>query len=190
MGFTGIKLDIHYPGYPDRRHGPGTVPGILDPNCLPGSKGGIPMIRKLSLVIPGEPMTKQSTRIFYNKHTGRIGTYTDMETRTGQNSIRTNVMAQLPSGFQVWTGPIIVTRLWYVFPYTQKSRTSQLFKLKHQEHAWKHTRPDLTDNLNKGLFDALEDLVYDNDSRIVCMMDVRKIYGPEPKTILEMELGD
>ena len=49
---------------------------------------------------------------------------------------------------------------------------------------YKNTKPDLTDNLNKGLFDALQDIVYTNDSRIVKITDTSKIYGIHPRTEL------
>jgi Holliday junction resolvase RusA-like endonuclease len=52
---------------------------------------------------------------------------------------------------------------------------------------YKHTRPDLTDNLAKGLFDAMESVVFINDSLIVSLDDVKKYYGIQPRIEIELE---
>lgn len=47
----------------------------------------------------------------------------------------------------------------------------------------KKTTPDVSDNLNKGLFDALSDIIWANDSRI-SFCDAKKFYGKQEKIIL------
>lgn len=50
-----------------------------------------------------------------------------------------------------------------------------------------HTkRPDL-DNLQKFILDCLTGIVYKDDSQI-CALDVEKMYGPNPCTLVELEL--
>ena len=45
---------------------------------------------------------------------------------------------------------------------------------------YKDTKPDITDNLMKGVADALEGIVYVNDSRI-CKVASQKIFGVKPR---------
>ena len=52
---------------------------------------------------------------------------------------------------------------------------------------YKTTKPDITDNLAKMLFDCLEGIVYINDSQICEMYDVKKIYGFQPGIYLTIE---
>lgn len=56
------------------------------------------------------------------------------------------------------------------------------------ELVYKATKPDLTDNLNKGVFDALQGIIYANDSQIISMDDVKKIYGQRPRIDIELEI--
>jgi len=52
---------------------------------------------------------------------------------------------------------------------------------------FKVTKPDLSDNLNKMVFDAMNNLVFKDDSQIVLMENVRKFYGLTPKIIIYLE---
>ena len=56
------------------------------------------------------------------------------------------------------------------------------------EIVYKATKPDLTDNLNKGVFDALQGIIYANDSQIISMDNVKKIYGLLPRVEIELEI--
>jgi Holliday junction resolvase RusA-like endonuclease len=52
---------------------------------------------------------------------------------------------------------------------------------------FKHTKPDLHDNLNKALFDALEGIVWERDQNVVAMDDVKKYYATTNKIILYLQ---
>ena len=52
---------------------------------------------------------------------------------------------------------------------------------------YKVTKPDLHDNLNKALFDALEGVLWERDQNVVAMDNVRKYYGKEDAIIIEIE---
>ena len=52
---------------------------------------------------------------------------------------------------------------------------------------WKITNPDIQDNLNKMVFDAMEKIVYTDDSRVVWLQDFKKYYGLTPQIIIELE---
>ena len=52
---------------------------------------------------------------------------------------------------------------------------------------YKVTKPDLNDNLNKALFDALEGVLWERDQNVVAMDNVRKYYGEEDAIIIEIK---
>lgn len=60
-------------------------------------------------------------------------------------------------------------------------------KYKRQGIVYKHTKPDLHDNLNKALFDALEGIVWERDQNIVAMDNVRKYYASEDAIIINIQ---
>ena len=50
----------------------------------------------------------------------------------------------------------------------------------NNEIVYKTTKPDLPDNLNKVLFDAMESIVFINDSQVCHVKEMMKIYGNQP----------
>jgi Holliday junction resolvase RusA-like endonuclease len=52
---------------------------------------------------------------------------------------------------------------------------------------FKTTKPDLQDNLNKPLFDALEGLVWERDQNVVAMDDVKKYYATTNQIIMHIK---
>lgn len=135
------------------------------------------MIVKLN--IPITPTPHQSVRV---TRTGR--TYQPKKIIDYKSQIAKVVREQLPGGFCVIKADsqIHIKRLHYVFKYTKSipkyKRTGMLFK---------HTKPDLHDNLNKALFDALEGVVWERDQNVVAMDDVKKYYGENDAIIIEIE---
>lgn len=65
--------------------------------------------------------------------------------------------------------------------------TKSIPKYKRSGMLFKHTKPDLHDNLNKALFDALEGVVWERDQNVVAMDDVKKYYGENDAIIIEIE---
>jgi Holliday junction resolvase RusA-like endonuclease len=54
-------------------------------------------------------------------------------------------------------------------------------------HVFKSTKPDLPDNLNKLVFDAMKGIVFTDDKLIVGIENCYKYYGLQPKTIIVLE---
>lgn len=54
----------------------------------------------------------------------------------------------------------------------------------------KITKPDLTDNLSKGVFDALEGIVFLNDSQIFAVKESYKLYSEKPGIRISFNLYD
>lgn len=96
--------------------------------------------------------------------------------------------SQLPKGFEIWKNkPLVIESLKYTFPYKKSEKKSVV---KQGLEVPKMTKPDLTDNLNKALLDALEGLVFDNDSRIYKIQNSEKVYGSESAINLIISIGD
>ncbi len=141
---------------------------------------------KLRFEITGEPRPKQSARFY---HTGKfIKSYQTQTVKNEESNVKMQVIAQLPAGFTITQNAIRVTKLHYVFSPLKKMRKSDLKAIEAGELVYKATKPDLTDNLNKGVFDALQGIIYTNDSQIISLDNVKKIYGLRPRVEIELEI--
>jgi Holliday junction resolvase RusA-like endonuclease len=69
---------------------------------------------------------------------------------------------------------IVVEYIHYSYAYLKGHS-----KKKRKTSFAKTTKPDLQDNLNKPLFDALEGLVYEQDQNIVEINNMKKFYSDE-----------
>lgn len=138
------------------------------------------------LKILGGPTTKQSARhrIAKNKAGKQfIHSYQSSEVKKAEKNIRDSVVGQLPEDFIPLDGCLSVeVKLVFQPP------KYMLKKKKYREHLeaggeiYKPTRPDLPDNLLKGLFDAMNKVVFSDDARIVRLSDSKKVYGMKPRT--------
>lgn len=150
-------------------------------------------------IFEGKPGTKQAMRVSPifdgqgkavtkltsgGKTSVMLRKFQDEKTINNANFIRWCIRGQLPYGWQLWDGAIIVRQLDYIF-YPPKNLTKRVAA---GEFIYVQTKPDLTDNLNKLLFDAMNQLVYVDDSQIVHLLECRKFYGLQPKTVIVMEL--
>lgn len=141
---------------------------------------------KLHFEIIGEPRPKQSARFY---HTGKfIKSYQTQTVKNEESNVKMQVIAQLPADFAITQNAIRVTKLHYVFSPLKTMRKSDLKAIEAGELVYKATKPDLTDNLNKGVFDALQGIIYANDSQIISMDNVKKIYGLRPRVEIELEI--
>lgn len=152
---------------------------------------------KFIFIIEGQPNTKQSVRIM--PQTEKDGSAKYSFTADGKKKVKMAkfqekdqmnkevyakwcIKGQLPFGFELWTGPIAVTKLHYIF-YPPKKH---LEAVERKELVLVVTRPDMTDNLNKLVFDAMKKIVYLDDSQVCVMDNVMKYYGLQPRTIIEL----
>jgi hypothetical protein len=78
--------------------------------------------------------------------------------------------SQLPNGFERWEGCPLLVRRFIVRRTRAKSNKS----------AWPVVRPDL-DNFEKAFFDAIEGIVYKDDSQIVYILSAQKIWATQDK---------
>ena len=101
-----------------------------------------------------------------------------------KDAIEEMVRVQLPDHFCIIPKgtPIAINVLHYQFEIPVSWS-----KKKKAEAKWMTSRPDLHDNLNKALFDALEGVVWENDHNVVLIRELKKTYGETNKITIEIE---
>lgn len=126
-------------------------------------------------------MPHQSVRVTKFGRTYQPKKISDYKTK-----IQEAVREQLPDGFLAIGAntPIHITRLHYVFEYPKSFPKS---KKDSMTPNYKVTKPDLHDNLNKALFDALEGIIWERDQNVVAMDDVKKYYSTTDKIIIHLK---
>lgn len=129
--------------------------------------------------IPVRPKAVQSSR-------GARGHFhVDPKVRKWKDSIRPYIMAAC-SG-QPSTLPIRAVRLWY-FYRLPKSAKKKLVSFVEAGGVIPYLAPaDLTDNLSKGVIDVCKGIVFEDDSQIWQIKDVRKLYDKTDHMLLEFE---
>jgi Holliday junction resolvase RusA-like endonuclease len=142
---------------------------------------------KIKIIIKGTPKAKQSFRFGYNKHIGHVVKYQPKSVKDEETNIKAQIVNSLPSDFKIFTNAVRINYITFVFPPKNVFPKWKCELLDNGTEIYKTTQPDLTDNLQKGLIDAMKGLVFSNDSIICICGNVKKIYGLEPRTEIELE---
>lgn len=145
----------------------------------------------LTLNFSGEPRAVQSMRVC--QIGGFLRKYQPKAVTDWKNWIRLQAIDQLPEGWQVIADTPISVDCEFRFTPPKSMRASLRRDLMAGSAvAWKTTRPDLGDNLRKGVLDALTGIVWRDDA-LIARDSGRKIYAREPgikimiQTIAESE---
>lgn len=138
----------------------------------------------LKIEILGEPFSKQSFRVA--RRGNYIHKYQPKKIVNKENAVAWQVISQLPKGFTPTSNPVGLD-ITFVFPPLKSWSKKKLAQLEAGERIYKTTKPDLPDNLCKGVCDAMESIVYLNDSQI-CSLRSQKVYGLTPKTTIDIHI--
>ena len=137
----------------------------------------------LILTIRKQPIPKQSFR-YANGHG-----YTPAPVKAYCETVTAQILNQLPEDFQMFVNPIEVS-IRHIYTYTNDAK--KLIK-KYSANAdgtnpllVKATRPDVTDNLNKGLIDAMQGLIFLDDA-LIWNFHAVKMFGEAPMSIVEIK---
>jgi len=147
-------------------------------------------MKKYNFTILGIPQPKQSARFRIAKsNAGKnfIMSYQKKEVVQNERSIKSVIIEQLPANFTPLTGAIRINKLKYVFPELKSFTKKQKQLIADGGEIFKSTKPDF-DNLQKTVFDALEGVIYLNDSQICKMNNFEKVYGNTPR--IEIEIAE
>ena len=89
------------------------------------------------------------------------------------------------------TGPVAIGHVLFAFPMTSSLKKAERNAVDAGLKVWKVSKPDMMDNLFKGLLDALSGVVYLDDKQI-CHLEgpVDKVYAEIPRIEIELwEMG-
>jgi Holliday junction resolvase RusA-like endonuclease len=139
-------------------------------------------MNSIKLTILGTPQPKQAdrSRIAKGEQRHYVHHYKSTKVLREERNIRAIAQHQLPTGFIPFNEPIGIKAL-FVFPMLKSFPKYRKKEIERGIQIYRDKKPDLTDNLMKGLCDALEGVIYINDSRI-CKVESQKIYGTVPRT--------
>jgi len=149
-------------------------------------------MEKLIFVFNIEPQPKQSVRSRIAKRKdGKqyIAHYQPKSKELYVENLADMAKKQLPLDFKMIEGIIHVAKLHYIYTVPKFFTKKQVEFVQSGGIIEKGTQPDIVDNLNKPLFDALQGIVYKNDGQITTIDNAKKYYGIESKIILELEYG-
>ena len=136
-------------------------------------------MEKVSIQLEIRPTPHQSVRMTRSGHSYQPKKIVDYK-----NAIIEMVREQLPDHFSIIPKgtPIHITKLHYQFEIPKSWS-----KKKKAEAYWMTSRPDLHDNLNKALFDALEGIIWEADHNVVRLDNLQKYYGQTNQINIEIE---
>lgn len=145
------------------------------------------MDNKIKLVFPGKPKAVQSFRF---ANVGKFARkYQPSETIEWKNYIKLLALQQIQEDFKIIENTPIKIVGAFIFPIPTSMKKNLVRKIENGELVYHIKKPDLTDNLMKGLSDALTGIVWKDDC-LVAEIHTKKYYGCEPKIILEIEKLD
>ena len=128
-------------------------------------------MKELTLSMDVVPKAIQSVRF------SRFGKYQPIQNVHWKAFIRLAATQQLPEDFQIFTGAVeLIVR--FTFPPLKSFSKKKLQEIETGGTFYKTTKPDLNDNLMKGLCDALTGVVWNDDNQIA-IVNTRKVYGKQ-----------
>ena len=137
------------------------------------------MIKKVHFEIPGTPRGKQRPRVVNVR--GYSRTYTPEQTAVYENLVK--VCYQQQCG-RVKLSPPISATITGFFPVPQS--TSKKKRAEMLAGRILHTKRVDCDNMAKIILDALNKIAFDDDAG-VAVLNVRKVYGDDPRVSVDLE---
>jgi Holliday junction resolvase RusA-like endonuclease len=135
------------------------------------------MEKQLNLIIQTEPEPKQSARFYQS---GKyVKAYQPSKVITYKNTIQSMILEQLPRNFVPFQKAVEVEYKFIFAPLKSFSK-KELERIENNELIYKATKTD-ADNLEKSLNDAMEKIVFYNDSQIAKHTTI-KAFGKVPRT--------
>ena len=136
--------------------------------------------REIMLKYPGEPKAMQSFKVaLMGKH---IHKYQPTGNVEWKNYIRILTLQQLPDGFKPFPAGMplrVESRFYFQIPASFPKRLRAGIEA-GTAIAYHVSKPDLSDNLKKGLNDALNGIVWEDD-RLIAIEYGSKEYSKEPR---------
>jgi Holliday junction resolvase RusA-like endonuclease len=136
---------------------------------------------KLKLVIEGTPKINKS--IHYTKKGIEYKPVTSLE---NEKYLRASIISLLPYEFKPFCGSLRINTLHFVFAPIPSLNKEQRQVILRGGFVNKSAKPRFTDCLND-LFKAMLGTVFNSDTQICEMTDVKKYFGAKQKIEIELE---
>ena len=133
----------------------------------------------VAFVIPGTPVGKGRPK--FARRGNFVTTYTPEKTASYENLVKVKAQEAM-SGRPMIEGPVAVQIALHVTPPASWSQKKQLSALAREIRPT--TKPDM-DNVIKGIFDAMNEIVWRDDKQ-VCELRVVKLYSPAAQARVEV----
>lgn len=137
----------------------------------------------ISLILMGEPMSKQSVRATKAGHFFQPKKYIERE-----KDYKNQIAKQLPKGFIPFSEEVQITKMHIIYAPLKafQKQKGMMERIRNGELIKKTTKPDLPDNCKKLVLDAMSGLVYKDDALIWAEDNVRKYYSTGGCIIIEL----
>ena len=156
-------------------------------------------MRRIELVLLGEPMSKQSARfkikrnkrgkIVYVKGSPVIVSYQLPKYAVKEKDYRKQIKGQLPKGFEMFTKRVHCLKFKIVHPHRKVDESSKAKRVFLESGGLieKTTNPDLMDNLKKLPYDSMSELIFKDDGLVSVETNCSKWYGLNPRIEIILE---
>jgi len=140
--------------------------------------------QEICLVFPGTPKAVQS---FKFAHVGKfIRKYQPTKTVDWKIYLKVLALQQLPDGFVMYDNMALGIIVNFVFKLPKSASKKEKLMVENGDILPHQKRPDLTDNLMKGLCDAMTGTIWSDDSKVSCVGSL-KFYGEVPRIIIQVK---
>ena len=129
--------------------------------------------------IPGTPVGKGRPR--FARRDAFVTTYTPEKTASYENLVKVKAEEAMV-GRELIAGAVAVTILLFITPPASWSNKKMLQALNHE--IMPTTKPDV-DNIIKGIFDAMNEIVWNDDKQVVDVT-IRKRYANTARATVEV----
>ena len=129
--------------------------------------------------IPGTPVGKGRPR--FARRGAFVSTYTDSKTASYENLVKVKAEEAMV-GRELIAGAVAVTILLFITPPASWSNKKMLQALNHE--ILPTTKPDI-DNVTKAIFDAMNEIVWNDDKQVVDVT-IRKRYANTARATVEV----
>lgn len=132
-----------------------------------------PISQRITIMLKGEPMPKQSVRATKSGHF-----FQPKKTVDRKKDYQRQLREQLPKDFVMYESEIRIIRLNFVFAPLKAfhKQKGKMDLIREGNIFYKTTKPDL-DNLLKPLLDSMSNIVFKDDAIITQIDGVKKYYG-------------
>ena len=140
---------------------------------------------RMKLIIPGAPVSQKRARIF---QAGKRTVAWDPSSKEKEN-IRNIICSQMNGEFFAKSGPLfdagsdITVFFRFYMPIPKSWPKSKIKRFKEIPHLVKYD----IDNMIKAILDAMNDLIYKDDSCVTCLSACKE-YSDSPRTEIDVHL--